>query len=292
MTKKHTKESINERIKHRNIELIGEYKDSRSKSTFRCANGHEWDTMASHVISPKSTTGCPQCYKLNVYHTKDSINNLIKSRGITLIGEYKNARSRATFECTVGHTWMTTPASILHGTGCFECHLNSIRHTKESINELIISRGIKLLSHTPTSGSILDEIGTFMCDLGHIWDTTVEHVRGGDGCPGCPKCSIGGGFKSNKSGTVYILHYTELKSIKYGITNNFENRFQQLSKQSECKLLHKLEFENGGDAFLIEKSIKKYFGGKYSTKEELPDGYTETLPESMKDELLAILKAA
>ena len=108
---------------------------------------------------------------------------------------------------------------------------------------------------------------------------------------GCPYCNTNG-YQCGKSGHFYLLEFVDLKILKYGITNYVKRRVHELSKQGKCAVLKTIYFENGMDALLIEQAIKRNFGTRYATKEDLPDGYTETIPESMKDELLEILKAA
>lgn len=57
---KFSKDYINELLSPRNIQLIGEYKNSASRTEFKCEHGHEWYAFPSSVIGG---TGCPSCAK-------------------------------------------------------------------------------------------------------------------------------------------------------------------------------------------------------------------------------------
>ena len=51
--------------------------------------------------------------------TTEEINTRLADRGIKIIGEYTNQRTKTTFSCLSGHTWEATPHSIMHGgKGC------------------------------------------------------------------------------------------------------------------------------------------------------------------------------
>lgn len=56
-----TKDQINQRLidEDRHIELIGVYKNNYTPTTFRCSEGHEWQTNAGTLLSNKSE--CPTC---------------------------------------------------------------------------------------------------------------------------------------------------------------------------------------------------------------------------------------
>ena len=53
-----SKSIINERIAHRGIMVVGEYKNTDTKTTFWCGSGHEWSARPAHVMNG---TGCPIC---------------------------------------------------------------------------------------------------------------------------------------------------------------------------------------------------------------------------------------
>jgi hypothetical protein len=62
MNKKLTREKVQEKIKDRGIELIGDYINSKTHTLFRCANNHEWEAMPANVMHK---TGCLICRNKN-----------------------------------------------------------------------------------------------------------------------------------------------------------------------------------------------------------------------------------
>jgi hypothetical protein len=110
----------------RGITMVGEYKGATIKTRFLCQFEHEWMATPNHVFGGR---GCPECadekradaFRLTPEKLKAYLADAAK-RGITMLGEYKNANNRVLFHCQCGHRWMTRPANIfLAGNGCSEC---------------------------------------------------------------------------------------------------------------------------------------------------------------------------
>jgi hypothetical protein len=118
MGRKLTKEIVNERIKDRGIELIGEYITNKKPVLFRCPKNHTWMTRPDDVLRGH---GCPKCNN-NFPLTKEIVNERIKDRGIELIGELVTTDIHSVFRCANGHTWKPTPNSVLKGSGCPLCN--------------------------------------------------------------------------------------------------------------------------------------------------------------------------
>ena len=192
--------------------MTGEYINSLEKTEFQCVNGHSWQTSLNNVLHHKS--GCPHCAAENVgltkqqrELTKDQLNLDIAHRGIQMIGEYTNAKTKSEFSCQCGHTW----------------------------------------------------------------HATSDNISKGRGCPACAAY----GFNPNKPGWEYA--FTRDGYIKYGITNDLVRRLSEHRRHGEFVLIHERYHKVGQDARDWESLVKKYHGGKYATKEQCPDGYTETL---------------
>lgn len=212
---------VKERCSKFEIEFIGEYIDARTKSTFKCVCGNIWNTKPSHIFDG---VGCPKCSKLaaaeKLKSSKKKVNESLNEREIELIGDYINGKTKTTFKCVCGNIWMSTPGNILKGQGCPSC---------------------------------------------------AEY-----------------GFKLNKPAWIYVIDFGEF--IKYGITNNIKVRLGKL-KQSNGKyfvVITKM-YETGSMAFNMEQRIKQELGGKFVTKDILPDGWTETLPKDNLEMLINLI---
>lgn len=187
--------------------------------------------------------------------TKDIVNERLSSRNIELIGDYTNRRMKSLFKCSESHVWEAVVGSVIYGGGCPYCS-NKVPLTKDIVNTRVSARNIKLIGDYINNSSKT----LFRCDEGHEWNASPHHIMEGSGCPSCAKH----GFKSDKPGTIYVLHYKSLNCIKYGISNNFDQRFTRLSYQGDCDLLHKIDFPIGKTAQDIERRIKKELGGEFS----------------------------
>ena len=125
-----TKEIVNERIKDKNIKLIGDYLGAHTLTEFQCSKGHKWQARPNDV--KRCNTKCPQCRKL----TKGIINERIKNRGLKLIGNVSKGKNKSLFQCSKGHEWETRIDVVLSGFSCPICS-NQPKLTKEIIHERI-----------------------------------------------------------------------------------------------------------------------------------------------------------
>jgi Zn finger protein HypA/HybF involved in hydrogenase expression len=167
----HTKEQINEWLLNdgRGIVLVGEYTSNRTKTSFRCEYGHEWLSTTDRI---KSGCGCPYCSGLKKPTTEEFREWLrIDNRGITLVGNYHNKRTKTLFQCKNGHQWLTTPDHIKAGRGCPKCSVRTIStvssewlHTLGiSIREFQISKKRRFLvdGYDPKTNTVYEFYGDF-----------------------------------------------------------------------------------------------------------------------------------
>ena len=110
---------INDRLSNRDITMIGDYTDTITKTEFKCKNNHIWLGRPGNVLSGH---GCPICESTERRLTKNAINTQLKDRGITMIGEYTNSRTKTEFECVCGYKWLGRPSGVLARTGCPSCN--------------------------------------------------------------------------------------------------------------------------------------------------------------------------
>jgi len=260
-----TKQDINQRLKEvgKGIELTGDYGGLGKKTSFRCTSGHVFDAQPR---SPLSGNGCPHCAGQSPL-SKEIVNERIENRGIELVGEYINARTKTEFLCNNGHKWTTTPDSVCRGHGCPFCD-NQARLSKEDLERRLVGRNIEVAS---------DYLGSqkktiFRCGCGWQWSNSPSKILSGRGCPVCANY----GFNPDNPAWEYAFIRNDY--IKYGITNDLSRRLNEHRKHGEINLVHERYREKGQLALDWENYIKKTHGGRHATKEQCPDGYTETLP--------------
>jgi Zn finger protein HypA/HybF involved in hydrogenase expression len=182
MSRKLTARIINERLANfgRGIRMVGEYAGIRIKTTFVCAEGHEWEAIPHNV---SNGSGCPHCSG-NVRLTTDLVNERLADRGIRLVGECGGANTRVLFACTDGHEWVTTPGAVVFGSGCPHCSGNA-SPTSESINKRLADRGIRLAGEYLGAHVIVP----FVCSEDHQWEARPHYVLRSSTDKGCPHCA-------------------------------------------------------------------------------------------------------
>jgi hypothetical protein len=203
-------------------------------------------------------------------------------RGIKMIGDYINDRTKVEFKCgdDTHLSWHATPNNIKRGRGCPQCSPLAKKTTAEMKRWLIEDgRGITLeneyLGYSKKS--------MFKCkNVDHVpWLTTPFNIISGKGCPQCAKS----GFNPNKPAWPYVLLFEDY--IKYGITNNLQQRLWAHKHKNGIFTLVMSEYhEDGRLALAWENNIKRTYGGRYVTKEQCPDGYTETLSVHLLEYLI------
>ena len=267
-----SKETVNERIKDRGLTMVSDYITAKTKSEFICSHNHPWWATPDSVVRGN---GCPACSR-NLPLSKEIVNERIKDRGLELIGDYINYVTKSQFKCQHDHYWMASPSNVDNtGRGCPHCACQAPL-TKEIVNERIKDRGLELIGDY-VSAHVKSE---FKCKHDHYWMTRPNGVVRGGGCPTCAIC----GFNTNKPAWEY--GFTRNGYLKYGITGDLPRRLYEHRKHGEIKLVHERYHELGQLALDWENYIKRTYGGRFATKEQCPDGFTETLCESKLGVLL------
>jgi glutaredoxin len=281
--KKLTKEIVNERLSSdgRGIQLIGEYQNASTKTLFQCSREHQWKTTYRTIYNGR---GCPVCAG-KMALSKEIVNERLMKAGheIQLIGDYISTHTKTLFRCSKGHQWMTKYSTIYGGTGCPTCAGTGTMLSSKQVQQRLLNdgRGIELVGEY--NGA--NKKNEFQCAHGHKWMTKYGNIYSGDGCPSCAKS----GFTGDKPAWRYVLVFKESKIpfIKFGITNSLDQRMYTHRKHNgEFEIAWTHHDENGHDTLVWENQIKKTFGGRYVSKDECPDGFTETLPLSMLNEII------
>lgn len=215
-------------------------------------------------------------------HTIDDIKRKLESvgKGIVLTGEYLTKRTKTTFkhiEC--GYEWLTTFDVVGRlGSGCPICSLNSRKISLDEVDRRLKQKNILLIDEY-VGANYKTKFKHVDCD--HEWFAKpADLIYGLHGCPKCAKH----GFNTSKPAWTYIIETNNY--IKYGITNNLNQRLKAHKRNGDVVIHHTHHFNSGQDAKLWENNIKDIFGGSYASKEQCPDGYTETLPLSKLNDLL------
>ena len=266
-----------------------EYKTNKTKiSHTHLTCGYTW------LVSPdviKRGHGCTKCgaEKSIKARTKTHawyVSYLSKHRPDYIVNEeYKSDKTKISHTHTVcGHTWSIAPVKVKAGQ-CPVCGAAKTTLSKTITNQQYVDfleqhrsnytvneeyKGTKTkISHTHT-----------VC--GHTWLIRPGDLKSKDRCPNCNGAH---GIDSNSPITLYILTFDSF--IKFGISNDLSKRKKDHFRNGEYQVHFTKLFERGQEGIDWERKIKQHFGYAKGAvpKEMCPDGYTETLPLFLIDEL-------
>lgn len=206
--------------------------------------------------------------------------------------EYKNSQTKVIIICKIHGSFKQIAASHLNKSGCPKCgDIKSAKSCRSTINDFIEkSKNFhgELYDYSKVNyKNNLSKVEIICRVHGSFFKSPVNHLRG----QGCPSC-IDRGFKSDKVAYFYINEIPELEALKYGISNkNPSIRLYEQRSKSIYKILPKMvcKFENGKEAYKLEKYIKETLGGSFLHKGHLQDGWTETLPISRYNSIIELL---
>lgn len=281
-------------------EIIGEVIAQRFKVKLKCLICSEIvDGLPSAIFTGRLACNCRKKNGGSTSVKKlERILPLIKSKNITLFTDIiPSAKAPLPAICNIcEYTWETSYNSLFYKKhGCPKCS-NSIRPTQVEF-ENQVSKLCDKLSLTFISSDFSEDLKlkyakvTLECKVcALVWKTSKASLSGGSSCPNCASS----GFNSGAPAYLYILRVCSSENIllgyKYGITSDIQRRISQHVKYSVSADLHfelawSWYYKKGSDAMAHEKLIKKTFSS-YFLKEELPSGYTESIPIQSLPDLL------
>lgn len=160
--------------------LSTEYINSKSKLLSLCSNGHKYEVSWNHWSSLGSR--CKACYNnssVNIEQVKFSF----EEEGYILLStEYFNNNTKLDYICPSGHihsvTWGHWNTSK---SRCPYCS-NNMKHTIGEVRDILNRHSYTLLSSTYINNKSKIR---YMCDKGHVNESTFEVLKGGHKCPYC-----------------------------------------------------------------------------------------------------------
>lgn len=204
--------------------------------------------------------------------------------------EFKNSNTKLNLECLKdGHKWIASIQKIINaGTGCPKCKGVKVSGQKKTPEHTALQKCIDICKEMD-----YDSIGfvdgyknanktrfEYVCKIHGRQNVCYrDFVNYGNRCNGCAEY----GYSTSKQGTFYVYRWTkdEHSFIKFGITNQKE--LARIKKQKrETKYNYKrvwsATFEDGYIPLYVENYIKNS-GVEIGvmSKEEFPDGFTETI---------------
>ena len=269
---------------------------SNKQVWWKCEKGddHEWQQSMNNR---RKGSGCPICSKHKVVKSNCLATthpemakewHPTKNGSITPDDVTSGSSNRIWWKCDKAedHEWNASPTGR-NLSGCPVCagqkvvKSNCLATTHpELAKEWHPTKNGRNTPDDITAGSSKDMIWWICKDnSSHIWDSNVVNRTKGNSCPSCAEY----GFNRSKKALFYIRKIdldNGKEALKIGITNNMDgDREKQQKRHVEGSVNTILRLEVSGEIALdIERACKKYFGRKgFLTKEEFPDGFSETI---------------
>ena len=284
--------------------FIGEWRGNRTKLHLQCTNGH---TFTPRIDSFNSGRRCPKCAYTKI--TKEDYLQRFKPifyrENITFngfIGEWKGKLTRLNLQCNKGHKFTPTIDTFNSGCRCPECKADKLKELKSITKEDYLQRLKPIFGkeNIKFSGFIGDWVGNktklnLQCCNGHKFTPTITGFESGNRCSKCAKY----GYVPSRQGTFYVqklLNNGLFFGVKFGITNRTtKDRIKAQSAKSKFdhEIFYELTLQDGQKILELENKIKEAMKGKtsYISKEDMPDGYTETVAPSELSTIMYIVKS-
>lgn len=134
-----------------------------------------------------------------------------------------------------------------------------------------------------------------VCMNEHTFTPSIANFQRGKRCPKCANH----GYNPLKKGVLYIqkiINQNAFIGVKFGITKlTVKERMKQQSRVSKFdhEIFYELTLQDGQKILDLENKIKEAMKGKtsYISKEDMPDGYTETVAPSELSTIMYIVKS-
>ena len=171
--------------------LAASYNNSKTKVSWRCKFGHEWQATTASVLSKHSW--CPECFRESMRGPRGPRGKLdlqaLRAHasalgGACLAGKYQNSKEKLSWQCKHGHTWNASTNSVVHGrTWCPQCSPTAPLGLKALQDHAAALGGLCLADKYTNSHSKV----VWRCRHGHEWQAKPSNVVGGG--TWCPQCS-------------------------------------------------------------------------------------------------------
>lgn len=187
----------------RGFTFIGPVTNIRTKTGWKCAEGHQWLATYTNI---RRGSGCPICANRNrsqnvtakKWLNKDTpapnhplSANDYQSAALSIGVEWAekvvpiSTKSETMWKCAKGHEWNASYTNIVFaGSGCPTCAIEASRLGEDAYIEQGIRSGYEFLGPLPTG----IQVSTWWkCASGHPLKKSLKSIRQGTGCPVCKK---------------------------------------------------------------------------------------------------------
>lgn len=177
--------------KEKGIEWLGPIvPNTRTRTWWRCANGHKWETT---FASLSVNQGCPACARSRIQLAlrlePENYFQLADERNYEWLGPVvSNAQTSTNWRCHCGYEWTARYNDLQQGKGCPACSRERVkeklRHPPQKYYELAALHRIMWLGPEVENNQIATR---WRCSAGHEWRSAYNNLLRRDD-PLCPIC--------------------------------------------------------------------------------------------------------
>ena len=268
-----------------------------SKITYKSAKKVWWNCSNDHVFHESILNMERRKIKCRICNSLAEVNpdlasewHATKNESLSPYEVSFSSGKKFWWKCEKGddHEWQASIDNRNKGKGCSVCagltvvNSNCLATTHPEIaKEWHSTKNGNLTPFDIIAGSHIDIWWKCDTDVNHEWISRSSARVEGNGCPNCAEH----GFNPDKLSYFYLrdVELKDKRAIKFGVTNQLTGKRETKQKRGVDGVLEtifRIKIE-GYVALSIENKCKKYFGRKgFLTKDEFPDGFTETIKYS------------
>ena len=281
-----------------NFRLLSMPKRQKDPCTVQCLVClHETTATPYSILSGRLPCKCSVRPSVDAQEKMERVLREIEGKNLTLLSTHiKDCHAKLDVVCGVCETQFKSSYNSLYlkKAGCPVCN-GAVKIPKrvfiKRLEENLKSKGLLFISHNFSYEVEIraTKIEYFCpkCFMKHC--TTWASLRKGCACPTCS----GYGFQMADTACLYLLQLKRSGRIvgyKYGITKDLHRRLAEINKAGKVSAISAdifmyWEYPEGHIAQMHEKQISGQFPA-FLSKDDLPDGFTETVGPSSVEEFL------
>ena len=260
---------------------------SGQKKSWICNLGHIWEVKPSDRTSRKKT-GCPICSNKKLHKKFNDLQTKFpeiaaEANGWDPTTVIAGSGQKKSWICNLGHTWTAKVDNrTSHKQGCPICSNKQVLVGFNDLQTKFPDIAAEANGWDPTTVSFgSNKRKSWICKLGHTWDTLINSRTSGRGCPICAEY----GFNPEKNAWFYLMERAGEQQI--GITNDLRTRLRTHERYGWVLLEH-TEPASGQKVLDTENAFKRWLKKNIGVIEGTTENWATT---SMEVQSLAELKA-
>jgi len=164
---------------------------------WKCSRGHRWNAQ---INSRGRGVGCPGCAGQMLIQGHNDLQTRFPELAKEAFGwdpsqVFSKSNRKLQWKCPLGHVFVAMPADRAAGNGCSICAGKTILVGFNDLATLLPAVAIQADGWDPTTVTVSSgKRLSWICSLGHRWNSTVAGRRKKPNCPTCSNKKLLAGF--------------------------------------------------------------------------------------------------